>query len=77
MLTTANEQSVSCATRPESVQLDHHIRVDRVFFVWYPSVVLGLLLALAVLAALVWTYRPPAAAREHPGDEGEATSTSG
>jgi hypothetical protein len=48
-----------------------------VFFVWYPSVVLGLLLALAVLAALVWTYRPPAAASEHPGDEGEATSTSG
>jgi hypothetical protein len=47
------------------------------FFVWYPSVLLGLLLALAVLAALVWTYRPPATAREHPGDGGGATSTSG
>lgn len=29
-----------------------------VFFLWYPSVVFGIFLDLAVLGALVWTYRP-------------------
>jgi hypothetical protein len=35
-----------------------------VFLLWYPSVVYRLFLDLAVLGALVWTYRPSAPAKE-------------